>query len=160
MSDSIVVTTKEGKKFTINKKASEMSLLLKNTGEISDEVIVLNEVDEKSMELIIKYLNRWKDESPPEIEKPLKSNNMKDVTDSWSADFIDLDLDTLTSLTVSCNFLEINPLIDLACAKIASLCKDKDEDEILKTFGITETFNEEEKKRIREENKWIEENFE
>ena len=160
MSDSIVVTTKEGKKFTINKKASEMSLLLKNTGEISDEVIVLNEVDEKSMELIIKYLNRWKDESPPEIEKPLKSNNMKEVTDSWSADFIDLDLDTLTSLTVSCNFLEINPLIDLACAKIASLCKDKDEDEILKTFGITETFNEEEKKRIREENKWIEENFE
>lgn len=160
MSDSIVVTTKEGKKFTINKKASEMSLLLKNTGEISDEVIVLNEVDEKSMELIIKYLNRWKDESPPEIEKPLKSNNMKDVTDSWSADFIDLDLDTLTSLTVSCNFLEINPLIDLACAKIASLCKDKDEDEILKTFGITETFNDEEKKRIREENKWIEENFE
>ena len=160
MSDSIVVTTKEGKKFTINKKASEMSLLLKNTGEISDEVIVLNEVDEKSMELIIKYLNRWKDESPPEIEKPLKSNNMKEVTDSWSADFIDLDLDTLTSLTVSCNFLEINPLIDLACAKIASLCKDKDEDEILKTFGITETFNEEEKKRIREENKWIEDNFE
>lgn len=149
MSDSIVVTTKEGKKFTINKKASEMSLLLKNTGEISDEVIVLNEVDEKSMELIIKYLNRWKDESPPEIEKPLKSNNMKDVTDSWSADFIDLDLDTLTSLTVSCNFLEINPLIDLACAKIASLCKDKDEDEILKTFGITETFNEEEKKNQR-----------
>lgn len=160
MDQTITVTTKEGKKFTINKQACEMSSLLKNSIEISDDVIALNEVDEKSMELIIKYLNKWKGESPPEIEKPLKSSNLKEVTDEWSADFVDLDIDTLTGLTVSSNYLEIAPLVDLTCAKIASLCKDKDEDEILKTFGITETFNEEEKKRIREENKWIEENFE
>ena len=31
--------------------------------------------------------------------------------------------------------------------------------EVFKTFGITETFTEEEKAKIREENKWIEENL-
>ena len=53
----------------------------------------------------------------------------------------------------------INSLLDLCCAKVATLCKDKSEDEILKTFKITEKFSEEEKNKIKSENKWIEENL-
>jgi hypothetical protein len=53
----------------------------------------------------------------------------------------------------------INSLLDLCCAKISSLCKDKNEEEIFKTFNITETFTEEEKEMIRKENQWIEDNI-
>jgi S-phase kinase-associated protein 1 len=85
---------------------------------------------------------------------------MKDVTDTWSSDFIDgVSLEELVDLTVAANFMELQPLLDLTCAKIASMCKDKSEDEIFKTFGVTETFTEEEKAKIREENKWIEDNI-
>ena len=53
----------------------------------------------------------------------------------------------------------INCLLDLCCAKVATLCKDKNEDEIFKMFKINETFSEEEKNKIKAENKWIEENL-
>ena len=85
---------------------------------------------------------------------------LKEVTDEWSANFIEATtLELLVDLTVAANYMEIQCLLDLCCAKIASMCKDKSEEEIFKTFGITETFSEEEKAKIREENKWIEENL-
>ena len=160
--EEIKLTSKEGKEFTLNKKAAELSNLIKNTlvDMTSDEIIPLSEVDEKSLESIIKYLEKWNGETPPEIDKPLKSGIMKEVTDEWSASFIDeMNLESLTNLTVAANYMEIIPLLDLTCAKLASLCKDKSEDDIFKSFGITETFSEEERNKIREENKWIEENL-
>ncbi len=158
----IKLQSKEGKEFKVTRKAAELSGLIKNTivDSVQDEIVPLTEVDEKSLEKIIVYLNKWNGDCPPEIEKPLKSSVLKDVTDEWSANFIDeMDLEEITNLTISANFMEITSLLDLTCAKLASLCKDKSEDEIFKTFGITEVFSEEERNRIREENKWIEENI-
>lgn len=160
--NELKLQSKEGKEFTVSKKAAELSNLIKNTlvDMTSEDTIPLLEVDEKSLERIVVYLNKWNGETPPEIDKPLKSGLMKEVTDEWSAGFVDdLTLEGLTNLTVAANFMEIIPLLDLACAKLASLCKDKTEEEIFKSFGITETFSEEERQKIREENKWIEENL-
>ena len=70
-----------------------------------------------------------------------------------------MSLDDLINLTTTANYMGINSLLDLCCAKIASLCKDKSEEEIFKTFNITETFTDEEKNKIIEENKWIAENL-
>ena len=82
------------------------------------------------------------------------------LIDEWSEDFIDkMPLDDLINLTTTANYMGINSLLDLCCAKIASLCKDKSEEEIFKTFNITETFSDEEKNKIIEENKWIAENL-
>lgn len=161
-SDQIKLISKEGKEYSISKKAGDLSALIKNAREEigSDEAIPLVEVDDKSLDKILVYLNKWNGETPPEIEKPLKSSVLKEVTDEWSADFIDdLDLETLTNITVSANFMEINSLLELACAKLASMCKDKSEEEIFKTFGIVDTFTEEERQKLKEENKWIEENL-
>jgi S-phase kinase-associated protein 1 len=161
-SDNIKVISKEGTEFLITKKSADLSILLKNAREEmgSDESIPLVEVDEKSLQKIIQYLNKWNGEQPSEIEKPLKSSILKEVTDEWSAEFIDnLDLEELTNITVSANYMEITPLLDLACAKLASMCKDKSEDEIFKSFGIVDTFSEEERQKLKEENKWIEENL-
>ena len=85
---------------------------------------------------------------------------MKNLTDEWSSNFIDkIPLEDLTNLTVAANYMGINALLDLCCAKVATMCKDKNEDEILKMFKISETFSEEEKNKIKSENKWIEENL-
>ena len=158
----IKLVIKEGKEIEITKKQAELSELLK--GAINDypneESIPLNELDEKNAEKIKEFLVHFNGTTPVEIEKPLISNEMKNLTDEWSANFIDkIPIDDLVNLTVSANYLGINSLLDLCCAKIASLCKDKSEDELLKTFNITEPFTEEEKNKIKEENKWIEENL-
>ena len=158
----IKIITKEGKEFTLSKKSCELSELLKSA--INDypkeSSFPLNDLDEKNAELIKEFLSHFNGEAPKEIEKPIQSNEMKNLTDEWSSTFIDkIPLEDLTNLTVAANYMGINSLLDLCCAKVATLCKDKSEDEILKTFKITEKFSEEEKNKIKNENKWIEENL-
>ena len=162
MDETIKLRSKEDIEHKITRKAAEVSILIKNTLQDSsiDDPIPLLEVEEKILVKIIEYLEHFNAVPPLEIEKPLKSQNLKEVTDDWSATFIDgMTLELLVDLTVAANYMEIQCLLDLCCAKIASMCKDKSEEEIFKTFGITETFSEEEKAKIREENKWIEENL-
>ena len=158
----IKIITKEGKEFTLSKKQCELSDLLKSAiNDYPQETsFPLNDLDEKNAELIKEFLSHYNGEAPKEIEKPIQSNEMKNLTDEWSSSFIDkIPLEDLTNLTVAANYMGINSLLDLCCAKVASLCKDKSEDEILKTFKITEKFSEEEKNKIKSENKWIEENL-
>ena len=85
---------------------------------------------------------------------------MKDLTDEWSANFVDkMTIEDLVNISIASNYLGINSLMDLCCAKMASLCKNKNEEEMYKAFNITEPFTEEEINKIREENKWIDENL-
>ena len=158
----IKLITKEGKEIEITKEAAELSELLKQT--INDfpdeEKFPINEVDEKTGGKIRDYLNHFNGKTPPEIEKPLISNNMKNVTDEWSANFVDrMMLDDIINLNLAANYMGINCLQELCSAKIASLFKDKSEEEIMREFNIKQPFTEEEKNKIREENKWIEENI-
>ena len=162
MEDSIKIVTKEGKEIEINKKDAELSELLKSVinDNPKESSFPLNELDEKCGEKIKEYLNHFNGVAPPEIEKPITSNEMKNLTDEWSTNYIDkMSMEELVNLTVAANYMGINSLLDLCCAKVACLCKDKSEEEIFKTFNINETFTEEEKNKIKEENKWIEENL-
>ena len=162
MEDSIKLVTKDGKEIEITKKASELSELLKDAiNEYPKETsFPLNEIDEKCGEKIKEYLTHFNGEAPKQIEKPINSNEIKSLTDEWSANFIDqLSMEELVNLTVAANYMGINCLLDLCCGKVATLCKDKNEDEIYKTFNINDSSTEEEKNKIKEENKWIEENL-
>ena len=55
--------------------------------------------------------------------------------------------------------LLIKNLLELASAKVASIIKGKNTEEIRKTFGITNDFTPEEEQQILEENKWCMENL-
>ena len=162
MEDSIKLVTKEGKEIEITKKDAELSELLKSAinDNPNESSFPINELDEKSGEKIKEYLSHFNGVAPPEIEKPITSNEMKNLTDEWSTNYIDkMSMEELVNLTVAANYMGINSLLDLCCAKVASLCKDKSEEEIFKTFNINETFTDEEKNKIKEENQWIEENL-
>ena len=146
----------------ITRKQAELSELLKTTiNEYPSETsFPFNELDEKNAEKIKEFLVHYNGIPPSDIEKPLTSNEMNNLTDEWSANFVDkMSIEDLTNLTMASHYMGINSLLDLCCAKVASLCKDKSEDEIFKTFNINITFNDEEKNIIKEENKWIDENL-
>ena len=162
MSEVIKIITKNGKEIEIPKKAAELSELIKSSIKASekDAPLTLGELDDVNGEKIKEYLTHFNGVAPNEIEKPLTSNEMKKITDEWSANFIDkMSIEEIVNLSVAANYMQIDCLLDLCCAKIASLCKDKSEEEIYKAFNITEPMTEEEKKKIRECNKWMEENF-
>lgn len=158
----IKLISKDNKEFSITKKSAELSGLIKNLKEdlTVDDAIPLTEVDNKTLERVVTYLSKFNGQPPPEIEKPLKSSILKEVTDEWSADFIEeLDLEALTNLIVTANFMDIPSLLELSIAKLASMCKDKSEEEIFKSFGISNVYSEEERNKLKEENKWIEDNL-
>ena len=159
----VTVLTKDKKELKIKKSAAMNSDLLRKQIEESEnpnESIVLQEVEDKIIDKLWEYLERVDEHEIKEIEKPLTSNDMKNETDDWSANFVDIPLDDLVNLTKGASYMGIRTLIDLCCAKLACMCMDKSEEEIFNVFNINETLTEEEKQRLRDENKWIEQNFE
>ena len=159
----ISVLTKDKKPLTIKKSAAMNSALLRKQMEQNgdkDEALTLQEVEDKIIDKLWEYLEKVDEIEIKEVEKPLTSNDMKNETDDWSANFVDIPLEDLVNLTKGASYMGIRTLVDLCCAKLACMCMDKSEEEIFNVFNINETLTEEEKQQLREENKWIEDNFE
>lgn len=62
----------------------------------------------------------------------------------------------MIDLIVAANFLDIEGLVNLGCAKIATFIKGKTVEEIRDTFGIENDFTPQEEAQLREENRWAE----
>ena len=159
----ITVLTKDKKELKLKKSAAMNSALLRKQMEQKgdkDEALTLQEVEDKIIDKLWEYLEKVDEYEIKEIEKPLTTNDMKNATDDWSANFVDIPLEDLVNLTKGASYMGIRTLVDLCCAKLACMCMDKSEEEIFNVFNINETLTEEEKQQLREENKWIEDNFE
>jgi S-phase kinase-associated protein 1 len=90
------------------------------------------------------------------IERPIKSANISEIFPKWYVDYLDVDQDFLYDIIIAANFLDIKDLLDLTCAKVASMIKGRTAEEIRKIFGIVNDFTEEEEEQLRKDNKWIE----
>lgn len=104
-------------------------------------------------------MEHLRENQPPEIDKPLSSTDMYQVVDKWNADYVNCEQEELFELIMAANFLDIKPLLELACAKVASLIKNKSVVEIRKFFNIENDFTPEEEQTIMEENRWADEAF-
>lgn len=79
------------------------------------------------------------------------------LVQKFYVDFINgLDKESFYNLTLAANYMDIKPLLDLCCAKIASLIKGKTPEEIRVNLDITNDFTPEEETALRNENKWAE----
>ena len=92
------------------------------------------------------------------LEQPLRTPNMADHVSEWDAGYIDsIDQEMLFEIILAANHFDIQSLLDLACAKVASMIKGKAPEEIRQTFNLVNDFTPEEEAQVREENKWMEE---
>lgn len=179
------MSRQEGQKFEVSKKGASLSVLIQTMTEDGgasssscillavhtvvtesvydccasddDEEVPLMDVSAPILKKIVEYMERYAEAKPPEIEKPLRSSNMAQVVPEWDASFIDVEQDTLFKLILGANYMDIKPLLDLACAKVASMIKGKTPEEIRKTFNIENDFTPEEEAQVRDENRWAEE---
>jgi len=151
--------SQEEEKFTISKKTALMSELVKTMaeGDKEENEIPLPNVKSAVLQKVMQYLTYHTSNPPKEIEKPLKSANMAEVVSQWDADFVDVDQEMLFELILAANYMDIKPLLDLTCAKVASMIKGKTPEQIRKTFNIVNDFTPEEEEAVRAENKWAEE---
>jgi S-phase kinase-associated protein 1 len=134
-----------------------MSLHLSACADKEEKEIPLPNVKSAILNKVVAYLKYHVDNPAKEIEKPLKSANMNEVVSQWDADFVDVEQELLFELILAANYMDIKPLLDLTCAKVASMIKGKTPEQIRKTFNITNDFTPEEEEAVRAENKWAEE---
>lgn len=104
--------------------------------------------------LIVEFCEHYLNEPLEKIPKPL-NDDLSNIVSKWYSTFVDKDQQIIFDLITSSNFLDIKPLLNLSCAKIASMIKGKTPEEIRKTFNIVDDLTNEEKDAIKKENNWI-----
>mmetsp|Transcript_20105 Transcript_20105/g.30231 ORF Transcript_20105/g.30231 Transcript_20105/m.30231 type:complete len:190 (+) Transcript_20105:3237-3806(+) len=160
--ENVCLISKEGKSFQIPADVAKMSELVKSMMEDDDDTseFPLPNVTSVVLERVIEYCRYHSQEEPmAEIPKPLgKDVKMADVVSEWYANFTEqLEQVELFELILAANYMDIAPLMNLACATVANMIEGMTVDEIRTTFNITNDFSPEEGAQIREENKWAEE---
>ncbi|KAF8822067.1 putative suppressor of kinetochore protein 1 [Cardiosporidium cionae] len=122
----------------------------------NDEVVPIRNVRSTTLKKVIEFCEYHHDKPIAHIEKPLKSTNFSEYVCDWDDDFLNVDKEVVLELIQAANYLDIKPLLDISCAKVASLIKGKTPEEIRKLFDIVNDFTPEEEKQVRDENKWCE----
>merc|ERR1712014_555654 len=134
----------QGEIFEVEPEVACMSTLIKNMVDDSgtDEEIPLPNVKTAILSKVIDYCKYHKDNPPEEIQKPLKSTNLIECgVSEWDSEYVNIEQEVL---------------FELMCAKVASMIKGKNTEEIRKQFNIVNDFTPEEEAQVREENRWCE----
>ena len=124
------------------------SKLLENCSE--DEVIPLKEIDSKNLDLIIMYLEHYKNMEPKEIPKPFPERTDDEflrgiLNDDWTFDFLkNFSIEDAVSLVDAANYLQIEGLINILAAKLAHEMCNCEIEEARQKFGIEGDMTEEE----------------
>ena len=126
-----VLQSQDGEEFSLPVDVAKQSGLIRSMLEDQDgepdqdqdqDVIPLPNVKRAVLAEIIEFCRHRHAAGPmEEIEKPLKSANMRELVSEWDASFVDkLDQKMLFELVMAAIYMDIQSLLDLAGAKIAS----------------------------------------
>ena len=125
-------------------------------GTASEEAIPLPDINKPTFDKVLefcKYLNEGNPE--PEIERPLRSNDLADHTTEWYTKFVEVERDFVEDILLAANFLDLKPLLELCCAKIGTYLKGKTIPEVREMYGIVNDFTPEEEAEPFDESKYI-----
>ena len=164
MADKILLVTNESGEYICEKNVYKYSNYLNNLVESSNEIsgeeemkIVLSSINNKTLEEIINFLKYYDTNPFKQIPKPLRSDDLSACVDEWYVKYLEnMELELLFEVIKSANFLEIESLLDITCAKVATMLKGKSVEEIRNIFGIENDFTPEEEEEIKKENNWCE----
>ena len=124
------------------------SKLLENSNE-DENVILLNEIDSKNFDLVLQYLNHFKDKEPKEIPKPFPERTDEEffrsiLDDDWTYNFLQMSIEDAISLVNAADYLQLDGLINLLAAKLAHEMCNCEVEEARRKFGIECDMTEEE----------------
>ena len=128
MADKMVsVTTSDGETMEVAKSTLDKSILLHGIiDENPDDEIPLPSITAAIFKECIKYCEYIKDHDPPQIEKPIRSTDMKEIVeDEWYVNFVGaLDKDQTIEVLLAAKYLDVPGLLNLTCAKLATQMRD------------------------------------
>ncbi|KAL4559909.1 hypothetical protein LXL04_032055 [Taraxacum kok-saghyz] len=149
----IVLRSSDGEMFEIDEAVAVESQMIKHMIEdgCADTIIPLPNVTSQILSKVIEYCKKH-------VEKPETDDKKKTVEedlDSFDAEFVKVDGETLFDLILAANYLNIKYLLNLTCQAAADVMKGKSPEEIRKIFNIKNDFTPEEEAEVRSgENAW------
>ncbi len=157
--ENICLVSQEYDKFIIPKSVAMMSDIVKGiinptNDEDDDQEIPFPNVKSKVLAKVIEFMKYHTNNPMKEIERPLTRPNMKEIVDVWYAEFVNVEQEMLFELILAANYMDIKSLLDLTCAKVASIIKGQSPEEIRTTFGLSGDFTPEEEAQVRKDNGW------
>jgi S-phase kinase-associated protein 1 len=106
-----------------------------------DQEIPLHTIKTNVLAKVIEYCEHYKNvEVMNPIQTPFKSEILSELVQGWYADFVAVDQTLLFDLVTASNFLDIKPLLDLACLGVSIYIKGKSPEDIRKIFNISNEF--------------------
>ena len=151
---NLVLVSSDNQKIEIDSESAQKSHLLKGLMtdfNSSQEPIPIPDIKADILNKVVEYLTYYKGKNPKDIPKPMPSANLSEIIDEWDVKFINgIELDSVFDLINAANYMDIPSLLDLSCAKIASLLKGKTAQEIRTMFNIECDLTDEELKEYEE----------
>eukprot|EP01039_Chlorochromonas_danica_P000388 gene388-421_t len=157
----ITLISSDGDEFKVSHKVASMSglattMIGDDDGE-DEKRVPLPNVKKEILSKVLEFCNHYQEEPMTEFVKPLQDSDLSMLIQKFYVDFINsMDKENFYQLTLAANYMDIKPLLDLCCAKVASLIKGKTPEEIRVNLDISNDFTPEEEAKVREENKWAE----
>ncbi|MES1917190.1 MAG: hypothetical protein MHM6MM_008944 [Cercozoa sp. M6MM] len=129
----------DGQEFELSAQDCKLSKLISNMAEADASATEYNldEVDGATLGHVVRYLQHHGGKEPAEIKKPVRSLKMaKIVEDEFDAKFIDdFEVKDIFSVILAANYMDIQSLLNLGCAKIATMIKGKKPEDMKKVLS-------------------------
>lgn len=131
----IILLTTDDKKININENLINASIVLKIAYVNNKSLQILkeefkNRFTSEIINYVISYVNKYKGMFP-KYDKRLNDEFKKYVND-WDFNFMNKDTKIIVDIINISNFLDIKPLLNLSCMKIANIVNKKPLDELNK----------------------------
>lgn len=156
-SDTIILVSSDDVKFEVEKSVAMMAITIKNMLQDvpeGDNEIPLPNVEGKVLEKILVWMRHY-NKNPIVIDEEKKDEKSIELNE-FDTEFCKMDDKLLFDSILSCNYLDLSQLLNVLCKKIAGEIRGKSVDQIRERFGIINDFSEDEMKKIKEENAWVE----
>lgn len=82
------------------------------------------------------------------------SEEAKKELEEFDKKFIAVEMETLFSLILAANYLNVKGLLDIGCQKVADTIKDMEPEEVRSIFKIQNDYTPAEEEEVRKENIW------
>jgi hypothetical protein len=122
----MIVVTSDGHSFDVSKEIADLSDFLRDANE--DDELVIPNVAAREFKHILRFCQMHVDEPMKHIPTPMKHTDLHEYVGTTFTEFVNsVDVHSeLVPLILAADFLGIDPLVSLLCAKMAILAQTSD----------------------------------
>uniref|UniRef100_A0A7S2H6U7 E3 ubiquitin ligase complex SCF subunit n=1 Tax=Helicotheca tamesis TaxID=374047 RepID=A0A7S2H6U7_9STRA len=159
---TIKLRSKEREVFELSSAAAKLSKLIEEMNEDNEDsddneeqIVDIVKVKSECLKKVVEFCEHHVSEPLNPITHTMDADTFDEiVTQEWYRTFVNVEQPLLFQIVQAANYMNIQPLLDLACLQVAALLMNKSAEDIRTILNIPKMTPEEEEKAKRE-HRWI-----